>query len=323
MTARFIALSLALHLAVLALFVTWGFQDSHAPQALAASTDRALQVRSLSEKDFGQELARALDETDTSKTRQIVQSDERLKSERAPETEEKVFLSKTNQAVDRNTRAPRVGKFKNVLEEGVRGDSGPSDPAAGNKKIARLFDIGPHARDLEPLQALLAKTGTVRKPASVPTPGGRAGDGFSATDDHLEGIAVGANTLLNAREFKFYAFYERVREKLSDRWNTRLAAAFQEIWAQSDSTVDGEHITKVQVELDSTGQLKRVMLVGSSGVTSFDRAATDAFREAAPFPNPPKEMIETQGSVRIHWDFVVIATAETGGIQVNVRRGGL
>lgn len=319
MSVRSIALSLGFHLALLAFAIFW---DAGHPKSFNAptvsATPKALQVRSLAEKDFRKELREALDATEAAKL-QIARTDESIKSEHAPDTKEQIFLSGHNQAVDHNVRAARVGKFKNVLEEGVQDGGVNTPPSEGasspSPKLAKLLDIGPHARDIEAREALTAKTGLVRKPASL-------GKGFSATDDYLPDVAIGANTLLNAREFKFYGFYERLREKLSDRWQSRLASAFQQV-VNTDGTLDGEHITKVQVELDEHGALRHVTLIGSSGVAPFDRAATDAFREAAPFPNPPAGMIEGKGSVRIRWDFVVVASAEHGGISVQVRRDGI
>ena len=37
----------------------------------------------------------------------------------------------------------------------------------------------------------------------------------------------------------------------------------------------------------------------------LDDAAVEAFRQAAPFPNPPKGLIETDGTIKIRWNFVV------------------
>jgi protein TonB len=39
----------------------------------------------------------------------------------------------------------------------------------------------------------------------------------------------------------------------------------------------------------------------------LDSAAVEAFRQAAPFPNPPKGMVEADGTIKIRWDFVLEA----------------
>ena len=36
-------------------------------------------------------------------------------------------------------------------------------------------------------------------------------------------------------------------------------------------------------------------------------AAIEAFKEAAPFPNPPAGIVESDGTIKIRWDFVLEA----------------
>ena len=48
-------------------------------------------------------------------------------------------------------------------------------------------------------------------------------------------------------------------------------------------------------------------MLTQSGVIDLDSAAVEAFREAAPFPNPPKGMVEGDGTIKIRWDFVLEA----------------
>ena len=48
-------------------------------------------------------------------------------------------------------------------------------------------------------------------------------------------------------------------------------------------------------------------MVGQSGVTDLDEAAMEAFKQAAPFPNPPKGIVEKDGRIRIRWDFILEA----------------
>jgi len=38
----------------------------------------------------------------------------------------------------------------------------------------------------------------------------------------------------------------------------------------------------------------------------LDQTAVNAFRLAEPFPNPPKDLIESDGFVRVKWKFIVI-----------------
>ena len=51
----------------------------------------------------------------------------------------------------------------------------------------------------------------------------------------------------------------------------------------------------------------KVQVLEDSGLRDLDEAAVDAFREAAPFPNPPQGIVEKDGTVKIRWDFVLEA----------------
>jgi len=46
-------------------------------------------------------------------------------------------------------------------------------------------------------------------------------------------------------------------------------------------------------------------VIGDSGIQDLDDAAIEAFKAAAPFPNPPKGVVENDGTVQIRWDFVL------------------
>ena len=52
-------------------------------------------------------------------------------------------------------------------------------------------------------------------------------------------------------------------------------------------------------------------VVGESGLHDIDEAALEAFRAAEPFPNPPKGIVEKDGTIKIRWDFILEATRAT------------
>lgn len=280
--------------------------------------DHNFSLRTLSQKQYVEELRKALDGSE----KQIVHSEERLRSDQASSQR---FVSKTNQHVDAETRAARSGKFKNVLKEGI---------TTPDEKVAKLFklsepaskteraptDTTPPRKEARLFRAANTDSKAARSPASLgPTPQGPRGEGLSSTDDYLDDIAIGANTLLNAQEFKYYGFYERIRERITSRWQDRLQREFDKL-SQSHPGLQGEMITKLRVILNERGEIERLMYLGKSGIDEFDTAAREAFYAAQPFPNPPQGMINEQKLVSIRWDFVVLA--EESGVQVRVQRGG-
>jgi TonB family protein len=68
-----------------------------------------------------------------------------------------------------------------------------------------------------------------------------------------------------------------------------------------------EKITKLVITLDNKGVLIKVQVMGSTGLQDLDDAAVEAFQLAAPFPNPPKGIVDADGTIKIRWDFILEA----------------
>ena len=66
-----------------------------------------------------------------------------------------------------------------------------------------------------------------------------------------------------------------------------------------------DKITRLVITLDQGGELVRIQVKNASGYNDLDDAAIEAFRAAAPFPNPPGGIVDTSGVVNINWDFVL------------------
>jgi len=259
-----------------------------------------------------------------SNAQQIVTSDEkRINDEK---DEEAKFLSKFDQKVVRETRAMKAGKFTNEAGRGKAASAQPkiaakppqntSEPkdtkkAAGEKAQIATFENGDFP--IAPKTGLQAFNPSFRKLPVVPDPMAvevSAGDGqeVSATDDHLKNVPTGLQTMLSTREFIYYSYYNRIKDKLRQHWEPKIKEKFERIVRQGRTIAsEGDKITKVIIVLDERGTLIRVQVVSRSGVTDLDDAAVEAFRAAAPFPNPPKGIVEEDGTIKIRWDFVLEA----------------
>ena len=289
---RALVLSIGVHLLVLVLFAV------HKPQSELREPipTKTLSTRVLSEKDF-------LKETAQTKRAQLVQTDEQLKTKEAPLDHQEVFLGRHNQRVDQNTRAARVGAFKNVLKEGLK----------DARDLFKIESETPPERAPASITKDESQGQTTRFPASVAGPSPTPGDGHSATDDYLPHMAIGANTLLNTREYKYASFFERIREKLNHQWQTRLRSEMEGLYLQGVRGFSGERLTKLRVILDAQGAVKRIIKEGSAGYVELDRAAVGAFHAAAPFPNPPKDLLEgSDATLSIDWHFVVMGNEDLG-----------
>ena len=113
-------------------------------------------------------------------------------------------------------------------------------------------------------------------------------------------------TLLSKREFVYYSYYARIKEAIRQHWEPDVREKVKIIYRQGRSIASAkDRVTQVLVVLNGKGELMRVEVLGQSGVDQLDNAAVEAFRAASPFPNPPKGMIESDGTVKIRWDFVL------------------
>ncbi|MGE4132422.1 MAG: energy transducer TonB [Bdellovibrionales bacterium] len=141
-------------------------------------------------------------------------------------------------------------------------------------------------------------------------PGGspmrRVAIGPSSLAEYIPGVQEGAFTALNSDQFTYYAFFARINEQVRNRW-VALVRAYMNNLTQQDlaALAKTERHTVVEIILSASGDFIRAVLHTSSGEQALDQTASDAFRLAAPFLNPPKEMVEEDGKIHLKYGFVV------------------
>jgi TonB family protein len=120
-------------------------------------------------------------------------------------------------------------------------------------------------------------------------------------NDYIRDVPKGEETLLNSKEFRYATFFNRVKRGVSDHWNPG------EIYLRHDpyGNVYGvkDRYTVLNVVLDSAGELSDVTVARSSGMGFLDDEAVHAFQLASPFPNPPRGLLENDGSIRFQFGF--------------------
>jgi TonB family protein len=262
--------------------------------------------------------------------KQIVETDKtRINDEIDPKAK---FLSQFNQRVIKETRAAKTGKFTNDAGQGrqqaaaappktpetsesEKDELKPSDNSEAASDLiqseSKTYESGDVA--VAPRKGLQKFNPTFRKLPVVPDPTAEqkaTGDGneVSRTDDHLKDIPTGMQTMLSTREFVYYSYYNRIKDKLRQYWEPKIKEKFEKTIREGRQIAsEGDKITKVVIILNEKGTLIGVQILSASGVVDLDDAAVEAFRAAAPFPNPPKGIVEEDGTIKIRWDFVLEA----------------
>ena len=247
--------------------------------------------------------------------KQVVEQDDSINKEEPAEAD---YLSKDDQSVKEQTKASISGAFKNSRPSQARPESVQSSPTVTAKKMVTerppfksasplgLAGLAP-SNDLEEIiqrqeayqkqqqQTPLSQAST-QSPLATP----------SMTDDYLEDVKQGDFTRLNTRRFEHYSFYSRVKGQLRSHWNPLIRQEVYFIYSTKRSLASlNKKRTTLRVTLDKNGYLTKVELLTTSGNEKIDMAAIQAFRTAAPFPNPPIELLEKDGHLRLFWDFVL------------------
>jgi protein TonB len=213
----------------------------------------------------------------TTNTR-IVES-ERVHSKEKPK--EDAFLGAQDQTVVKET----VKKAQNI-----------------NEKIEPNKTMSPK-RELAKLGVNLTKIIPVEESNSANNAGR-----YSESDphDYVEGLNESERTLLNTKEFVFFGFFQRIKERLEMAWHPLLKEHLSKFYQKGRSLAsDKDHKTELLVILNSKGEVVRVRLIEESGQKDLDNAAIGAFNKAGPFPNPPKGIMNAKGEVEIRWGFVL------------------
>ncbi len=230
---------------------------------------------------------------------QVVEQDENVVNQDTPENAK--FLSAKNQKVKKETMASNRGDFQNTRNKAVTKQGAAAKPTP--EQIKNLFSGYDPSASFE-----RQKKQQEQQPVGENSPDMAQGTGsVSQTNDYNKDVDRGLETLLNTREFKYYSYYNRIRRQLAQHWEGKVREKLSKMYKErrAPASLNEDKTTKIIVVLNATGTLVKVQIIGDSGVRDLDDAAVEAFRAAAPFPNPPKGIVEQDGTVKIRWDFVL------------------
>lgn len=119
--------------------------------------------------------------------------------------------------------------------------------------------------------------------------------------DHLDDVAAGDETALTAKRWVHASFFNRLKRSVAQNWDPAS------VWRRRDPSgqVYGfkTRVTEVRVALNARGDLTKIVVTQPSGVSELDDEAVRAFNQAAPFPNPPKELANGDGLIVFAFSF--------------------
>lgn len=211
------------------------------------------------------------------------------------------YLAEHNHRVDEETRtentkinpevlAPQYSREAKVqLEEAA--DVQATDPATGAKIGNDRFDPDRNG-SLAALPSPWRLTNREGLDAPVPA-SALAATLAGAPQNDLLNEARGDKVALNAHEFMYAAYLNRIRRAVNFYWEQNL-----DNLSKREPLVKPKYKTEVRAVLDRDGALIDALVIDESGSHALDQAVLSAFRLAGPFPDPPSGIIEEDG--RIH-----------------------
>ena len=192
-------------------------------------------------------------------------------------------------APDRDGQKPRNGQ------------AGQSQPLSPKQSVSGDNGDG---RSRAPGSEAPAGTPGQRRPPIMPTPEmlQRAIGKGGGSMDYLKDIDDGDATALNSKKWKHAPFFNRVKKQVADEWHPEM------VYVRHDpnGNVYGvkDRVTVLRIHLAPDGKLGGWTVLQSSGVDFLDDEAIDAFKKAAPFPNPPKDLVEGDGQIHFNFAFI-------------------
>jgi hypothetical protein len=127
--------------------------------------------------------------------------------------------------------------------------------------------------------------------------------GNPGSDDYLPDVTdEGDTNLLNTRKFRYWDFFQRVRERVRHEWDPTA------VWRARDPSGKRygvrDRLTIVRVTLGAEGDVRALRIKKPSGLGFLDEEASRAFFAGGPYPNPPAGLVNARGEVEFQFGFM-------------------
>ena len=215
-----------------------------------------------------------------------------------PEAPSKATLSmrSPHQSVERNTLSPDGLRF--LPDEEQRSSRSTDGGPGARLRLTRRQYESLFGTDADAAAALAKAERSKRKGKFAE----RRERVRSALENFIAEVKPGNQTALNTRAVPFAQFITRMHRKIHELWAFGFMAGLDSKPASLPLN-DPSLVAKLEIVLDGQGNVDRVGVVRSSGLTIYDSAAIDVVYSAAPYPTPPPTILSGNGKVYIHWTF--------------------
>ncbi len=212
------------------------------------------------------------------------------------------FLSRKTRRVLRQTVATESGITKNRVKKNQR--KSQANQKVAKTKTPKQAKVDKALKGLFPSYA--RQNLRSRKDYSTLPGVNLTAQSVSTISTHIPNVDKASITAIDTDQgsLKYYAFYMRLHDQLYPRWSKNIEYVIRTLKAKEYNFLTlRPRTTTLEVILNSKGEYLGHIVVKSSSSKMVDFAAIDAFKRAAPFVNPPKDMIENDGNIYLPFNF--------------------
>jgi TonB family protein len=116
-------------------------------------------------------------------------------------------------------------------------------------------------------------------------------------------IDQGDQTVLNTDKVLYASFINRIAEEVYQPWVSHIEDVLKNIHTMGRKIENNTYVTKLNIAMDKRGEVTGIQIISSSGIPALDEAPKKAFWEMEPFPNPPLQLLEEDGYIRLVYEF--------------------
>ncbi len=124
----------------------------------------------------------------------------------------------------------------------------------------------------------------------------------SAIENYVSSVREGNQTQLNTAQVPFASYINGMHNRIHPIFAVSFLESLDALPANHPMN-DQHLVTRLEIVLTKEGHLKRMGIVKTSGITTFDIAALDAVDRAQPFGPAPSAIVSPDGNVYLHWEF--------------------
>ncbi len=228
-------------------------------------------------------------ETDSRKDRQAFVTETDLKPALKELQDKAEFLSQFTKRVKRQMRAANDGPTVNAQ---------PSEP--------QLNRLNERAQEQTSTTQTEDSEGIGLRPMGGNPTMRTVAIGASSLAEYIPGVQVGAFTALNTDSFTYYTFFARMNEQVRNRWVSLVRSYVGSLSQQHLETLSRrERQSVIEIVLNAEGKFEAAIVQMSSGDQGLDRIPGESFEMAAPFLNPPRGLMESDGKIHLKYAFVL------------------